>query len=202
MKPFKIRITQCNVGRYNLFSSEESLSFYMSVYTEDNKVYEENGIKAQLHYSGEPDELYIFEEALDNLGEVFQKCFNYSTKVWSSIDYKAQCLLFAKTYHEYFDVLEFNMKLERDKNILEEIERLQKQLSYGMLNDISYEVEQSINKLIKSKQDSINYLVKQNSELKEDSDSYIKNQERINKYNLEIEDLKTNLIYENSNLQK
>jgi len=195
----RIRITQCNVGKYNLFSSEESLSFYMGIYTEDNKVYEENGIKAILHYSGEPNELYIFENALDNLGEVFQKCFEYSNKVWSSTDYKAQCLLFAKVYHENFDTLETNMKTQRDKNILEEIEKLQKQLSYGVLSDISYEVEQSINNQIKSNQKMIDYYLQKNSELKEDTETYNKNLEYITKYKKSNEQLKVNLIYENKN---
>lgn len=191
----KIRITQCNVGKYNLLSSEESLSFYMSIYTEDNKLYEENGVKAILHYSGEPDELYIFENALDNLGEVFQKCFEYSNKVWSSTDYKSQCLLFAKVYHENFEILESNMKIQRDKNILEEIERLQKKLSYGVLNDISYEVENSINKQITSNQKMIDYYLQKNSELKEGTETYNKNLEYIAKYEKSNEQLKQNLIY-------
>jgi len=196
MKPHKIRITQCSVGKYNLCSSEQNLSFYMSICTEDNKVYEENNVKAQLHYYGDPDELYIFEDALNNLGEVFNKCFDYSNKIWNSTDYKLQCLLFVKIYHECFEILEANMKLERNKKILEEIERLNKKLSYALLDDISYEVESAIKKQIDSNQKMINYYLQKNSELKEETETYKKNLEQISKYEKANEKLKQNLIYE------
>ena len=195
MTPFKLKITQCNVGKYYLNSSEEKLSFYLGIYTEDNKVYEENGIKAILHYSGDPNDLYIFEDALNNLGEVFQKCFEYSNKVWSSVDYKTQCLLFAKIYYENFDILETNMKQQRDKDILEKIERFRKQLSCGMLNDISYEVEESINKQIKENQKMIDYYLQKNSELKEGTETYNQNSKYIDIYEKSNEKLKESLLY-------
>lgn len=199
MNPYIIKISQCNIGQYNLLSSEKSLSFYMSIYTEDNKIYEEDGIKAQLYYSGDPDELYIFEDALNNLGEVFQKCFKYSNMIYSSTDYKSQCLLFAKVYHENFETLEINMKSKRNKDILEEIVRLQKKLSYGVLDDISYEVEDCINKEIKSNQKMIDYYLQKNSELKEGTETYNKNLEYISKYQKSNKHLNQNLIYETEN---
>lgn len=192
----KIKISQCSIGKYNLLSNEESLSFYMSIYDNDNKVIEENGIKAQLHYSGEPDELYIFEDALNNIEEVFTKCLEYSKKVWSSTDYKAQCLLFYKIYQSNFETLEANMKAQRDENIKKEIERLQKQLNYGVLEDLEYSMQKFVNKQIEFINKSIEYLTKQNSELKEDSETYIKNKERIIKYQKEIEDYQKILILE------
>jgi len=182
----KIKITQCSVGKYNLLSDEKSLSFYMSIYDNDGKIIEENGIKATLHYSGEPDELYIFEDALNNIEEVFDKCLNYSKKVWSSTDYKAQCLLFYKIYQSNFDILESNMRIQRDENIKKEIERLQKQLTYGVLEDLEYTMHKFIDLQIRSINNSIEYITKQNSELKEDSETFIKNKEKITKYETEI----------------
>lgn len=181
-KPYKIKVSQCNVDRYKLLSSDKNLSFYMSIYTKDNKIYQEDGIFATLYYFGDPDEKYIFEDGIDNLGEIFQKCFEYSNKVWSSTDYKSQCLLFAKIYNQHFEELEENMKIERDKNILKEIEDLQKKLSTSLLTDINYEIDDSINKEIKSNQKMIDYYTNKNLELKEGTDTYNKNIENIEKY--------------------
>ena len=197
MKPHKIRVTQCSVGNYNLLSSEKTLSFFMGIYTEDNKVYEEDGIKAILHYSGEPDEIGIFKDALNNLAEVFDKCFEYAKRVYGTTDYKSQCLTFAKVYHEYFDTLENNMKVERNKEIEKTIERLKKKLTYPVLDDISYEVETTLNNQIQSNQKMIDYYLEKNSELKEGTETYNKNLERISKYEKENLKLKNNLIYTN-----
>lgn len=197
MEPFKIKVSQCSVGRYNLLSSEESLSFYMSIYTEENKVYEENGIKAQLYYSGEPDELYIFEDAFDNLEEIFRKCFEYSNKIFSTTNYKEQCLLFSKIYHEYFETLETNTRIERDKKLLYEIEKLQKLLlKTNALVDISYQVNNCLNEKIISNARMIDYYIKNNSELKEGTETYNKNLEQISKYEKNNEHLKKYIRHE------
>lgn len=189
MKPYKIVINQCSVGRYNLLSNEKYLSFYMSIMTEDKKVYEENGTKAQLYYSGGEDELYDFENALDNLGWVFEKCFKYASRVISSIDYESQCLLFAKVYQENFEELNRNMKEERNKKIEEKIKKLEEELEKEPLSDISFYVESALEKRIKNVKDHLNYWKDKNKDVKEGSETYKDNMSIINSYTNEVEKL-------------
>src|SRR3954470_10753140 len=94
---YELKVTQCQVGRFHFGSSEKTLSFYMGVYC-DGKLVEEDANKAQLHFSGDEDELSFFEDAIENIEEVFNKCMAYSSKVWSTSNYRANCLLFAKSY--------------------------------------------------------------------------------------------------------
>jgi hypothetical protein len=190
----EIKVTQCSIGRHNLLSNEKSLSFYMGIYNNNNEIIEENGVKALLHYSGEPEEIYIFEDALNNIEEVFSKCLDYSNKIWSSTNYKAQCLLFYKTYQTNFDTLDTNMKAIRDEEIKKEIERLQKRLAYRVLDDLEDAMKSFIDNQIKSITKSIEYLNKVNSELKEDSETFSKNKEKIFRHKEEIENYQKILI--------
>lgn len=184
-----IKVTQCDIGQYNLLSNEKSLSFYMSIFNkEDNTVYEENDIKAQLHYSGEPYEVDIFRDAINNIEEVFTMCFKYAKNVMSSIDYKAQCLLFYKVYQANFENIESNMRNERDKRIKKQIERLQKELTYDILYDLQYCYNNIIDNEISLLKKYIESINKQNMELKEDSHTFAKNIERIRNYQAKIED--------------
>lgn len=183
----KIRVTQCSVGTYNILSNEESLSFYMSMYDDENKVIEQDGVKAQLHYSGDPDDIYRFEDAMNNIEEVFRYCLEYSKRVWSSIDYESQCLLFYKLYQENFELLEKNTKEARDARIKKQIEELQRQLTHDCLNDLSWEFKRWKNNQIEQINKSIERLANGNLELKDDSETYKKNLTSIEKYKNKIE---------------
>lgn len=183
----KIRVTRCSVGKYNLLSNEESLSFYMNIHDDENKVIEQDGIKAQLHYSGDPDDLYRFEDAMDNIEEVFRYCLDYSKRVWSSTDYEAQCLLFYKLYQENFELLEKNTKEARDARIKKQIEELQRQLTHDCLSDLSWEFKRWKNNQIEQINKSIERLANGNLELKDDSETYKKNLTSIEKYKNKIE---------------
>ena len=71
-----LRVIQNSVGRYNLLSNEESLCFSMGLF-DDDKLMSDGETKAKLYYSGDPDEKYGFEDAINNLDFVFEKCFEY-----------------------------------------------------------------------------------------------------------------------------
>ncbi|RYD86165.1 MAG: hypothetical protein EOP50_22875 [Sphingobacteriales bacterium] len=97
----EIRVTQCQVGRFNLLSSEKTLEFSCGLYT-DGKLIEEDGVKAILKYSGEPDMIDYFT-SLDNLDAIFSHCFEFGSRISSSTDYVSQCLLFARLFRENYE---------------------------------------------------------------------------------------------------
>jgi len=123
-----IRVSQCEVGKFNLCGSELSLSFYMSIY-DGNTIVVRDGVKAQLHYSGEPDDIQYFEDAVENICDVFERCAKYAGRVWSSTDYFAQCMTFASVYQENFDQITAEYVANRNKDIERKIERLQRELA-------------------------------------------------------------------------
>lgn len=190
----EIKIIQSEVGSFNwLNPSQKTFSFCMGIY-EDNKVLEENGIKAILYYSGEPDDKYNFINPIDDIEETFDLCFEYSNKVWSSTNYKDQCLLFGKLYIQHFEELDKNLTEERKLKLQEELIKIQKKLACsGFLNDLTYQFNTSINKEIKSHEKMVQHYTKEQLQLKEDSEKYIKNQEIILNYQNKILKL-TNLI--------
>jgi hypothetical protein len=190
----EIKVTQSYVGHFNAINtSEKTFSFYMGIY-EDNQVLEENGIKAILHYSGDPDDQDNFEDPIDNIEQVFDLCFKYSNKVWSSTDYKAQCLLFGKLYIQYFEELDNNLVEKRKIKLQKELEEIQKKLSYStVLNDLTWQFNNTLNKQIKEDQKMVDYYIKEQLQLKEDSEKYLKNQEYMLNYQNKVLKL-TNLI--------
>jgi hypothetical protein len=196
----KLRVTQCSVGKYYLGSNEESLSFYMSIYDDNNELIKENGLKAQIHYSGDPDDLYIFEDALSNIENVFTYCLEYSKKVISSVDYESQCLLFYKIYQQNFETINTNMRIERDKRIKEQIESLQKELECkDVIHDLQSSFENYIYSEIKRLNQRIDYYNEKNSELKEDSPTYQSNKKFISNFENTIEKYKDiSQLYQNS----
>ncbi len=193
----EIKLVQSYIGNFNWGNpSEKSFSFSLGLY-EDNKLIEENGIKAVLQYSGDLEDESDFEEPIDNIETVFDLCFKYSNKVWSTTNYKAQCLLFGKLYIQYFYELDTNLlekrkiKLQRD---LEEIQR--KLLQTGILNDLTYQFNHTLNNQIKDYQKSIDYYTKENSQLKEDSEKFFKNQDQILSYQNKINELNSLIVKE------
>jgi hypothetical protein len=197
----KLRVTQCSVGKYYLGSNEESLSFYMSIHdNNNNELIKENGLKAQIHYSGDPNDLYIFEDALSNIEEVFTYCLEYSKKVISSVDYEAQCLLFYKIYQQNFETINTNMRIERDKRIKEQIESLQKELECkDVIHNLQSSFENYIYSKIKHLNQRIDYYNEKNSELKEDSLTYQNNKKFISDFKNQIEKYKDiSQLYQNS----
>lgn len=141
------------MGRFNLASSEKSFSFYMSI-CDDNGILSVNGAKAQIHFSGDESEAWNESAVYENLSDIYDKCFCYANTIWSTTDYKAQCLAFAKLYSENLEELDDQIVAQRKITIQKEIEKLQKQLSENtVLPNISdthnWLVCQEINKLKK-----------------------------------------------------
>lgn len=188
MEPYIIRIIQCSIGQYNLCSNEKSLSFVMGIYTKDSGCYSENNVKALLSYSGEADELDLFEDAWNNLPDVFAKCIKYANRVISSTDYMAQCLLFYKIYNSHYDILEQNTKEFRDKQLLREIQALQDQINSDMFTKPEY-MSFGIDRLIKEYTNTLNYWKNKQLELKEDSQSFIDINNTITRYEQKINNL-------------
>jgi hypothetical protein len=190
----ELRVIQCQVGQFNLCSNEKSLSFYMGIY-EYNKPIEVNGVNAILHYSGEPDEVDYFRDAFNNLENIFTKCFEYSQRIWSTTDYKAQCLLFAKLYQENYDKLNAQLVEKHKIEVQKEIEELQKGLNCDtILPDLSYSINTAIYKKIEGIKKSIEVNEKELIQLKENSEKYSEISNRINKYNSDINEISKYLV--------
>jgi len=181
-----IKVTQNHVGRYSLGSNEETLSFYMGIY-EDNKIMELDGDKAILHYSGDPDEVEYFEEAIENIEGVFQKCFDYAERVWSTTDYKSQCIAFAKLYTMHLSEIEQNMLMLRKARIEKEIAKLTAQLNETeLLYDISDAYNDCVTKRIRLHQKWLDEEKKKLSELKDNAPSRASVVTKIEKYDRDI----------------
>lgn len=195
----KLQVTQCQVGQFNWLGNEKSLSFYMQIQDDNDKVIEENGIKARLYYSGDPDEYDIFKEAYnyENLGEIFEKCFKYCNRIISSYDHKSECLLFIKTYQENLGKLnEYHLQKYKEK-CNKEIERLKKELDKNyIIEDLSWYANNEINREIKKYNQWIESYEKENIQLKEDYEKYLKNLQKIEKYKQQIDKLEKSKVLE------
>lgn len=193
----KLKVIQCNVGQYNLLSNEKKLSFSMAILDDDNKVIEDNSIKAIIYYYGDPDEYDDFRSAysFDNLGEIFEKCYKYSDNVWGSTDYKSQCLLFAKLYQEnYKEINDYHLKEFKEKTE-KQIKQLQEDLKKNwLIDEISWYVNNNIEKDIKKYKDWINIHEKKLNDFKEETEGYIKELNQINLYKTKIEKLEKSLV--------
>lgn len=177
----KLRELQNQIGRYNIFNpGEETFEFTLAILDDNNKVVEENGVKARLQFSGSPEYAAEFMSPLDNLSNIFKICYKYARQAFGSIDYKAQCLLFSKLFKENFEELNATLVEKRNANILKQIEELQTLLkSTEALEPIT----DSINSLIK---EDINFLQKkitlyemQLADLKEGTPLFLKKKEAL-----------------------
>lgn len=194
----EIRVIQNSVERYNWLGNEETLRFSIGLY-EDGKVVEENGVRAILYYSGEVDEKYDFDNYIEDMdiGDIFNKCYQYANSVWSSTDYKAQCLLFAKIYQECHREILKNWIEQKDEKAKEEIERLRKDIgNYPRYFDKEYFTDAFANTIGEeiAKYERLANLQKQKlNEYKEGTKSFEKANKKIQEYQEKIENLK-NLI--------
>ena len=189
----EVKVIQNWRGRYNLLGNEETLSFSMGIF-EDNKLIEVDEVKAALYLNEDIDP---FDDPLDNVREIYQKCYEYANRICGSTNYKAQCLLFAKLFKENFEELCNNRIEKQKKEISEQIERLQNRLNnlYGF-DDISYEVNKSLQQEIDRYKRWIHFNEKDLESLKEDSDKYRHVVENITKYQSHINKLENSKIKE------
>jgi len=132
----KIQLLQSQVGKFNLFGNEETFSFSLCL-KENDQVVERDGVKAILYYSGEADEKCEFDNYMEDMdiGSIFAKAFGYAKRICSTRDYMSEALLFAKLYRTHYEVIKDNWQKQNDKDVLAQIERLQKlvgQTPYGL----------------------------------------------------------------------
>lgn len=183
-----LKVTQCQVGQFNLLSNENSLSFYMGI-IKDGKIIEEDGVRAQLCFSGDPDEYDTFEDAFGNLDYVFEKCWKYANNIISSANYKKQCLLFAKVYRENYEEINNSLLKEHKEKTERKIKELQHELEWNMIvPEEIYSFNSIIKKEIKKHQDWIESNNKKMLDLKEESESYRKLQKQNESYLKDIEE--------------
>lgn len=185
-----LRVNQCSIGKFNLLGNEETLQFSMSI-IEDGKQYEENGIRAVLNYSGDVDNYYILNNALNNLEDVFELCYKDGCRWMGGTDYEAQTILFAKVYKENYEEINKNLlaahKIETEKKI----EELKKQLLRSeIVPNLDYQVSRVFDAKIKENQKMIDHYNNKLADLKEDSESFQKEAKYRDKYLLRNEILK------------
>lgn len=181
----ELRVIQNWKGKYWLGSNEEQLAFSMGIYGEDNKLIEVDGIKAKLDYMGDREP---FDSPLDDMPNVFQECFDYAKSVISSTPYEKQTLLFAKIYQENYEELYEKMAQKKKTEIEQEIERLQQKLKYlNGIEDISWEVNDRVQKQINLYTKWRDLAQKELEQVKEGTEKHKEISEKIERYNKEIE---------------
>lgn len=190
-----LKVTQCQVGRFNMLSNEKSLSFYMSIFDDGVKV-EENGILAQLYYSGEEDDYELFSDAINNIEEVFSKCYEYAERIISNTDYKAQCHLFYKVYMQNLEEINNSLLAAHKESVEKQIKKLQEQLKVTEIAcDISYTADKCIKKRINLLYKWIEQDEKTLSELIPGTETHIKKKALLDRWKAETHAL-SHLLYE------
>lgn len=181
----ELKVIQNYRGKYYLGSNEEQLAFAMGIYDENNQLIEVDGIKAKLEYMGDRDP---FDSPFDNMASVFEECFNYAKSVISSIPYEKQALLFAKIYQENFEELNDKMTQKKKLELEKEIEKLQQRLKYlNGIDDISWEVNNEIQKRINLYSGWKNLAQKELEQVKEGTDKYNELLKRIEGHTKQID---------------
>jgi len=192
-----LKCTQCSIGKFNLLSSEKSLSFYLGIYNDDNTPVVVNDTPAIIHYSGEESEYDVFKDWEDDMEYVFEKCFNYANGIWSSRDYMGECLTFAKVYEENYENINTNMLAMHKNKIEEQIKRLQKELERtNLVSELSYILNHCLYIKINKIKNSLEYNEKELTQLIEGSEKYEETKNRIENYKKEIEKLENYKIKE------
>lgn len=184
----QLKVLRNSSGRYNILSLlDETFEFSMGIVDEKGKIIEIDGVKAIISYSGDPIEQDNFKSPIENLQYVFTKCFQYANKVWSTRDYKKECLLFAKIYKENFIGMDEAMTIKHIEATKKKIKELEKELE---IETILPDLTETVNSVIDSEIQTIKKFIalKENelSQLKEDSKMYKEVKKYIEHYNDEI----------------
>lgn len=197
----ELRVIQSSVGSFNWANpSEKSFSFTIGLFGADRQLIVENGVKAVLHFSGDPDTENEFDEPLDNLRDVFDKCFKYSKRVWGSTDYEAQCLLFARIYTENYEALDNALVASHKQRVEKKIAELQKQLSWNnIIPEISDVVDECIDTEVKKYNTWIDMNKKELEQLKEDAPKYAELQKKNEGHQSKINSLQSLKTITNGN---
>lgn len=190
----ELRVTQNSIGRYNLCSTEKSLAFSMAIFDE-GKIYEENGVKARIEFRGSEDEAGDFDNPFDNLDYVFEKCFEHANHIISSTDYKAQTMLFARTYQKHYDELNENLIKENRERIEKKIASLKKELEKKFaIYDLTETVNGCLNKEIQGYEKYLKNDMKELEQTVPGTGKYTKTKEWIDKWQKYIDYYKNQLL--------
>ena len=192
-----LNVIQCSIGHYNLLSNDKSLSFSMILTENENsrEAINIDGINAMLYYSGDPDELEVFIDAYNNLEEVFEKCFTYAIKTWSTVNYRAQCLLFFKLFQENYTEINAYLVKKHVEDIKKKIIELNKQLERTIvIPDLSEIGNYCLDNRISEINNLIALYDKDLVQFRENSDNYNSIKSKIDKYRKEVELLSNSKI--------
>lgn len=174
----ELRVTQCEVGRFNLLSNEESFTFRM-VLVDENKPL------AKITYNGEPKEIDDFKDAFSNMPYIFNKCFGNAMN-------KSDCLKFAELYNANYDQINSEMLAKRKIEITKEIAILQRELENDTIIEPIYrQVNQNVNSRIEIIKRWVNNDESELSDLKEGTERYNKLLSKTLSYNTEIAQLES-----------
>ena len=187
-----VKILQQEVGQFNWIGTEKTFVFKMGIVEnpKDRETIELEGFKAILVFRGEPNEADEFENAIENIGEIFHKCFDYAGK--QSGEYTKQCIAFLKLYRDNYEAIDGEMLKMKNERIQNEIEKLSKKLLLKSVNDpIDEYADLAIESKISSNKKMIDYYNKQLSEYREDSTKYAEAKKQIEKYETFNLNLKT-----------
>lgn len=190
----ELRVIQCQVGQFNLLGNEKSLSFSIGLF-ENNQLIKEGELKARLYYSGEPNEIDDFDDAINNLPRIFEKCYQYAGRVISSTDYESEAILFAKLYLQNLSALDAHHLAKHKERTAKKIAELQKEMEWSeILYDISYEVNAVIEKEIAKYRKWRDSSESEMSQFKEETEGYAKCKKRIGEYNDKIAYLESSKV--------
>jgi hypothetical protein len=194
----EIIIIQSSIGCFNWVQQhEKSLVFKIGIFDDERKVFELDGIKCLLEYSTKEDIEYKkdeLEEYFNNgkIGKIFNECIKYSDSIFSSTNYKGQCIAFWKVYQNNKKELSNNFVKQKKESISKQIDRLQNDLI--SLDSFEYD-DYEYSEYVKDRISLYEELIKEEQEdimqIKEDTERYNKNVKRINEYKDDLKQLKS-----------
>ena len=195
-----LKVTQCQVGHFDLLDpGKKSFSFQMRI-LDDGKLVERDGVPAMLDLSGDPKVLGNFvaytggshHSRITHLECIFRCCFDYAMELlYSSRDYRAQCLAFATEYIIHCDEIHQSLLLQERAELKRKIEELQARLdpgcpSVGDPDDIRARIEEEIEKderLIRREEGDLSQYV-------EGSQKSFEAKKRIERYKTRIREMR------------
>lgn len=178
----RIKLIQRAVGRYDWASNDDILTFKLGIYDSEGIV-TRGGEKAILEYRGEPGDLEYFQDPINEIDEVFEKCWEYAGRVFGSTNYRLQCITFFEVYSENFKEINSSFVTEEEKALRSKIEALQKKLDKVKgLSDLSWGAYHSFKKSLDQYERWEKESGKRLSQLVDGSRLYYKELEKYNRY--------------------
>jgi hypothetical protein len=184
---------QSQVGCFNWANgNEKTFEFSLGLFDDDGKIIKQNGIAAQLRFSGSPDAESDFADPIECLGDVFTRCTSYGDSVWSSVPYKAQCLLFGRLYIEHYEAINATMLDAKRKRLTAEIERLRAELGNEVaVPELHWEMCGAVDTEVKSLERRIGVYSRDLDNLKEGTEAFEKCSNTLTGLTARLEEVKS-----------